>query len=190
MNRVGHAARARIQRQIPDLVPAGAPGFQVRSVVPLGEGLDNLAYEVNGELVVRVSEEPDPARRAELISAEAGLLAAVADISPLPVPEPVFTDREHGCWPHAKIPGVPLLDLCKGPSAGRHQDSPGQRAQWVGKVAITDSDRIGWPLRRRMRAYRRFGAVSTVSIHRGDPRRSSWPVLRRSRARCRRCRRG
>jgi aminoglycoside phosphotransferase (APT) family kinase protein len=111
MNRAGHAARTRIQRQIPDVVRAGVPGFQVRSVVLLGEGLDNLAYEVNGELVVRVSKEPDPARRAELVSAEAGLLAAVAGISPLPVPEPVFTDREHGCWAHAKIPGVLLLDL-------------------------------------------------------------------------------
>jgi aminoglycoside phosphotransferase (APT) family kinase protein len=86
-------------------------GLQVRSAVPIGEGVDNLAYEVNGELVVRFSKEPDPTRRAELVSAEAGLLAAVADISPLPVPEPVFTDPGRGCWAYAKIPGVPLLDL-------------------------------------------------------------------------------
>lgn len=49
-----------------------------------GEGVDNLAYEVNGELAVRFSKEPDATRRAELVSTEAGLLAAVADISPPP----------------------------------------------------------------------------------------------------------
>ncbi|MFE5374476.1 phosphotransferase family protein [Streptomyces mirabilis] len=65
--------------------------YQIDSVVPLGEGLDNLAYEVNGELIVRFSKEPDLARRASLVGREARVLAAVADISPLPVPEPTFT---------------------------------------------------------------------------------------------------
>jgi aminoglycoside phosphotransferase (APT) family kinase protein len=51
----------------------------------------------------------DPA--ASSINAEAGLLAAVADISPLPVPEPLFTDPGQGCWAYAKLPGVPLLNL-------------------------------------------------------------------------------
>lgn len=96
---------------VPGVVRAALPGFQVRSVTLLGQGLDNLVYDVNGALVVRFSQEPDPARRARLISSETALLAAVADVSPLPVPEPVFTDRERGCWAYAKLPGVPLLDL-------------------------------------------------------------------------------
>ena len=146
MDRSAHTASTRAQ-QVPDVVRAGAPGFQVRSVALLGEGPDNLAYEVNGELVVRVSKEPDPARRAGLISAEARLLAAVAGISPLPVPEPLCTDREHGCWAHAKIPGVPLLDipqpqrLAHAPAIGTalggflaalHAAPPGQKAQLAG----------------------------------------------------------
>ncbi|HEY3036529.1 MAG TPA: hypothetical protein VGJ54_17960, partial [Streptosporangiaceae bacterium] len=70
-------------RELADAVRAGMRGLQVRSAVLIGEGVDNLAYEVNGELVVRFSKEPDATRRAELVSAEAGLLAAVAAILPL-----------------------------------------------------------------------------------------------------------
>jgi aminoglycoside phosphotransferase (APT) family kinase protein len=101
----------RVVGHVRDAVRAGVPGLQVRSVVLIGEGTDNLAYEVNGELVVRFSKEPDPTRRADLISSEVELLAVVAQISPLPVPRPLFTDPHQGCWAYSKIPGVPLLDL-------------------------------------------------------------------------------
>lgn len=101
----------RVAGHVRDVVCAGAPGLQIRSVLLIGEGTDNLAYEVNGELVVRFSKEPDLTRRADLISGEARLLTAVAQISPLPVPRPLFTDPQRGCWAYAKIPGVPLLDL-------------------------------------------------------------------------------
>ena len=37
-------------QEVTDAVRAGMRGFQVRSVVLLGEGADNLAYEVNGEV--------------------------------------------------------------------------------------------------------------------------------------------
>jgi aminoglycoside phosphotransferase (APT) family kinase protein len=94
-----------------DVLSTGVPGLQVRSLVLVGEGMDNLAYEVNGELVVRFSKEPDPTRRAHLISSESALLTAVAQISPLPVPQPLFTDPQQGCWAYPKIPGVPLLNL-------------------------------------------------------------------------------
>ncbi|WP_218004204.1 hypothetical protein [Nocardia araoensis] len=69
-----------------DVVAAQLPGYRIDSVVLLGEGEDNVAYEVNGELIVRFSKEPDPDSRAARVIEEAGLLAAVADISPLPVP--------------------------------------------------------------------------------------------------------
>ncbi|WP_392961024.1 phosphotransferase family protein [Streptomyces sp. LN245] len=93
------------------------PDCRIESVVPLGGGLDNLAYEVNGELVVRFSKEPDLVRRAALVGHEARVLAAVADISPLPVPEPAFTVAEQGCLAYRKLPGGPLLDM------PRHQRS-------------------------------------------------------------------
>ncbi len=98
-------------QELADAVRAGLRGAPISSVNLLGEGVDNLAYEVNGELVVRFSKESDPTRRAELVNAEAKLLTAVAGISPLPVPRPLFTDPERGCWAYAKLPGVPFLDL-------------------------------------------------------------------------------
>ncbi|MGW7239055.1 phosphotransferase family protein [Streptomyces sp. NPDC054804] len=102
---------------VQSVVAAHMPDCRIESVVPLGEGLDNLAYEVNGELVVRFCKEPDLARRTALVGHEARLLAAVADISPLPVPEPTFTVAELGCLAYHKLPGVPLSDL------PRHQRS-------------------------------------------------------------------
>jgi aminoglycoside phosphotransferase (APT) family kinase protein len=94
-----------------DVVVAHMPDYQVDSVVQVGEGLDNLAYEVNGELIVRFSKEPDLARRTALLHHEARLLAAVADFSRLPVPEPTFTAAEQGYLAYVKLPGVPLLDM-------------------------------------------------------------------------------
>ncbi|MDF5756462.1 phosphotransferase [Spongiactinospora sp. TRM90649] len=80
------------------------PGYRVRSVVKLGEGLDNLAYEVNGELVVRGSREPDP----EAIRREAEVLGALREWATLPVPEPVFAAPEAGFIAYGKLPGTPL----------------------------------------------------------------------------------
>ncbi|MFB6706281.1 phosphotransferase family protein [Streptomyces sp. NPDC056333] len=99
------------------VVIAHMPDYQVDSVVQLGEGLDNLVYEVNGELVVRFGKEPDLARRAALLNHEACVLAAVADVSPLPVPQSAFTVAEQGCLAYFKLPGVPLVDV------PRHQRS-------------------------------------------------------------------
>jgi len=99
------------EEQVRDALREGLPGLPLRSVALIGEGEDNLAYEVNGELIVRFGKEPDPVRRAQLVGDEAGLLGAVAKISPLPVPEPVFTDLERGCWAYPKLPGVQLLDV-------------------------------------------------------------------------------
>ena len=76
--------RAALARQTPRL--AGAP------VVPLGAGLDNVAYEAGGELVLRRSRSGDAATRLAAARREAALLTAVAAVSSLPVPEPVFVD--------------------------------------------------------------------------------------------------
>jgi aminoglycoside phosphotransferase (APT) family kinase protein len=105
------AGRRHRVADVHNVVVAHLPDYQIDSVVQVGEGLDNLAYEVNGELIVRFSKEPDPVRRAALLNHEARLLAAVADVSPLPVPEPTFTAAEQGCLAYFKLPGVPLLDM-------------------------------------------------------------------------------
>ena len=72
--------------------------------------MDNAAYEVNDELIVRASKEADPDRRGEAIRREADLLAAVNELSPLPVPEPIFADAEAGVLAYFKLPGGPLID--------------------------------------------------------------------------------
>lgn len=97
--------------QVRRVVAAQLPRYPVDSVAVSGAGSDNTAFEVNGELIVRFCKEPDPARRADRVGKEARLLAAVADISPLPVPRPTFTVAELGCLAYFKIPGVPLLHV-------------------------------------------------------------------------------
>jgi aminoglycoside phosphotransferase (APT) family kinase protein len=97
--------------EVHDVVARHMPNYEVDSVVRLGEGLDNLAYEVNGELIVRFSKESDLARRTALLNHEVHLLVAVAGVSPLPVPEPTFTLVEQGCMAYFKLPGVPVLDM-------------------------------------------------------------------------------
>jgi aminoglycoside phosphotransferase (APT) family kinase protein len=83
------------------LVAAHLPGYEVESLTRLGAGLDNVAYEVNGELIVRFGTGANADR-------EARLLTAVGNFSPLPVPVPRFTDA--GCLAYLKLPGVPLLE--------------------------------------------------------------------------------
>jgi aminoglycoside phosphotransferase (APT) family kinase protein len=83
------------------------PDYRIDSVTLLGEGTDNTAYEINGELIVRFSKAPDPERTMR----EARLLDTVRRVASLPVPEPVFTVPEQGCLAYRKLPGTPLLDL-------------------------------------------------------------------------------
>lgn len=84
-------------------------GFDVESVVRLGEGWENVSWEVNGDLVVRVAKEPDPAVRRDAVEREAAVLALLRGHSPLPVPEVVLVDPDAGALAYPKLPGVPLL---------------------------------------------------------------------------------
>ena len=96
------------------LLARNLPRYEVRSVARLGAGWDNVVHEVNGELLVRVSRDTDPARRAATIRREVELLAAVAELSTLPVPEVVFADPEAGVLAYHKLPGAPLFDAVVG----------------------------------------------------------------------------
>ena len=91
--------------QVRRAVAAGWPHYRIDTVVALGAGLDNVAYAVNGELIVRFSRSSDPQR----VEREARLLATLARISRMPVPEPVFTVAELGCLAYVKLAGTPLL---------------------------------------------------------------------------------
>ncbi|WP_283138341.1 phosphotransferase family protein [Rhizohabitans arisaemae] len=105
-----------------DVVAKHLPGYRIDSLVLLGEGEDNIAFQVNDELIVRFSKESDPAGRAARVNDEARLLAAVADLSPLPVPEPSFMVADQGCLAYFMLPGLPLIDVAL-PQRSTHGNS-------------------------------------------------------------------
>ena len=92
-------------------------GCQISSLRPLGSGLDHVTYEVDGEFVVRLSRQTDPAERAREVTVEARLLHRVGEISPLPVPVPNIVDPVHGLSTYLKLPGQPLLHVPAGARA-------------------------------------------------------------------------
>ncbi|MGC5329156.1 phosphotransferase family protein [Micromonospora sp. DT62] len=98
------------------LVSAHLPDMHVRSVVLLGAGLDNITYEVNDDLVVRISRDPDANERKGRVTRECQLLKTVAPDSPLPVPRPLFAAPELGVLAYPKLHGRPLLSI---PQASR-----------------------------------------------------------------------
>ncbi|GAB1818415.1 phosphotransferase family protein [Herbidospora sp. RD11066] len=79
-------------------------GRPAGSVVKLGEGWDNVAFEVDGDLIVRGSKEGGP----EEVRREARLLAVVAEVSPVPTPEVLFVDEDAGVMAYRKLAGEPL----------------------------------------------------------------------------------
>jgi aminoglycoside phosphotransferase (APT) family kinase protein len=85
------------------------PDFHPTRVVPIGSGLDNIAFEVDGELVVRCRRDLHGLAGAEAVRREAGLLRLLQRSSPLPVPRVRFVLPEAGCLGYAKLPGTPLL---------------------------------------------------------------------------------
>ncbi|GLW31000.1 phosphotransferase family protein [Actinoplanes regularis] len=93
-------------------VATALPDYRVESVALLGEGTENIAFEINGELIVRFGRAPDPERTDR----EARLLAVVRGLASLPVPEPVFVLPLLGCLAYRRLPGTPLLDV---PRPGR-----------------------------------------------------------------------
>jgi aminoglycoside phosphotransferase (APT) family kinase protein len=105
------------ESQVRELVAVGLPDYRVRNVVPLGAGLDNVAYEVNGELVVRIAREPGAVRR------EAALLDLLGEVSRVPVPEPIFVLPEHDCIAYRKLLGTPLIEV-----------PPDRRSSWAAAV--------------------------------------------------------
>jgi aminoglycoside phosphotransferase (APT) family kinase protein len=80
-------------------------------IVVLGEGTDHVAHLVGGWLVVRQLKERDRAWAAARVRHECGLLAAVAEVAPVPVPAPLFEVPELGCTGHRLMAGESLLDV-------------------------------------------------------------------------------
>ncbi|MBI5105631.1 MAG: phosphotransferase [Solirubrobacterales bacterium] len=83
-----------------DLARRARPGLPARTVERLGAGLDHQAFLVDGELVVRLGEDP---------AAEARVLELVAPLAPPAVPAPLLVEGDAMVYP--LLPGTPLLAL-------------------------------------------------------------------------------
>jgi aminoglycoside phosphotransferase (APT) family kinase protein len=126
--------RAVLARHLPDVAP--------ESLVMIGDGTDHLAYLVDGELIVRFAREPDRALRATRVEREAGLLAAVAAISPLPVPEPVLVVAGEGCLAYRRLPGVPLLEVPEGERSAHARAVATALGRLLRELHATPPDRV------------------------------------------------
>lgn len=153
--------------EIHALLSRHLPGHKVRSVAKLDEGLDNAAFEINGELIVRKSKEADPAVRAESTRREANLLAVLTGLSTLPVPKPIFADVEAGVLAYPKLPGLPLMDH---PVADPARLAPA--------LAGSSAACTGLPWRR----WSRWSSGISIRFRRGERRPNT--TTGRSRIRC------
>jgi aminoglycoside phosphotransferase (APT) family kinase protein len=107
------------------VVRARLPAQPLATVARLGEGSDNVAFEVDGVLIVRFGKDPDPTARAALTRRDARVLTLAARLAVVPVPAPVLVVPELGCLAYRTLPGVPLLGI-------RHAVAPGPVAAVLG----------------------------------------------------------
>lgn len=87
------------------VVRRNLPGVAAARVEPLGRGLDNTAYLVDGAWVVRFPADPE----ALDVAREARLLAEVARVLDGIVAVPVPAFAAEGALGYAYLPGVPLM---------------------------------------------------------------------------------
>ena len=96
-------------------------------MVLLGQGMDNLVYDVNGALVVRFSKEPDPARRAELISSRKTSPTATG---PASAPTQTEPHRVALAVSHNRCnPALPSFTTIAGPTSSQSGGNP-VRLSW------------------------------------------------------------
>lgn len=96
------------------ILRAHLPDQPATTVTLLGEGVDNVAFEIDGALVVRFRKDPDPV----LVRHEAAVLAVAGRVPPVPVPKPMLVVPELGCLACPRLPGV----RCRCCAAPSHQD--------------------------------------------------------------------
>lgn len=86
------------------------PGYESWHIRRMGEGTDHIAYDVGGQMVVRLNKATNAVARREAVRRDFDLLSAVSEFSALPTPTPIFADAEAGILAYRKLPGFPLLD--------------------------------------------------------------------------------
>ena len=104
------ATVSRAMDDIRELLRRHLPAHTVTSVTRIGRGAEHVAYEVSGELIVRVRTRGEPDERSAAVARDARLLEAVGALSPIAVPQPLFVDESAGVLAYRKLPGTPLSD--------------------------------------------------------------------------------
>ncbi|MFY1702229.1 phosphotransferase family protein [Micromonospora sp. WMMA1923] len=133
-------------------------GGGTRVLTPLGAGTDHLAYDVDGEFVLRVRRDRQaadgPAGDGPAVNGPAAIrreirvLDAVARVSPIPVPEVVAAAPDDGLLVVRRLAGTSLLDQpC--PTPGR---LVGQLADFLHAVHSLDAG-LGEPDEQPLAAY-------------------------------------
>ena len=79
----------------------------VEAVVPVRDGCDHWAFEVNGDLIARVRKHTDD-RTAGAIEKEVALLDILSGVSPIRIPEVVAAEPQAGVIVFRRIPGRSL----------------------------------------------------------------------------------
>lgn len=78
-------------------------------VLPISDGSDHWAFDVNRTFIARVRKDIDE-HTAAAIKREAALLEMLSRISPIPVPEVVAADPHAGLLVFRRLPGTSLFD--------------------------------------------------------------------------------
>jgi aminoglycoside phosphotransferase (APT) family kinase protein len=98
--------RLLLQRDLPD--------FRIDSFVPVTQGWDSAAFEVNGEWIFRFPRRPQVEAR---LRKEVVLLLELASSLPLPVPQPeIVVQNDTFFVGHRKLDGRPLRVAGRGPA--------------------------------------------------------------------------
>ncbi len=82
------------------------PEFPIRSLAILGEGLENIAAEVNGDIIFRFAKNPS-GRKA--IQKEIQLLELLTGVGSVEIPVPIAELSGNNHYAYKKIQGHPLI---------------------------------------------------------------------------------
>jgi aminoglycoside phosphotransferase (APT) family kinase protein len=113
------------------------PGLKNSSFVCLGEGEDNIAFEVNSQLVARFTK-----RDAGAVKREAAILDFVQTIAPLSAPKLRYARPNDGFIVYDKLPGVPLVSIAKDVDVKEWPDFASQLGNFLSALNSADAEPI------------------------------------------------
>jgi aminoglycoside phosphotransferase (APT) family kinase protein len=81
-----------------EILKSQAPDIHIGSIQKIGEGWDNIIYQVNEDLIFRV---PRRESTVELLTKELNVLPVIADKLPTPISTPFCSLQDTAIFPHA-----------------------------------------------------------------------------------------